>query len=443
MPKKIAFIGLGCPKNQVNAERMLAQLQATGMELVENIYSEGADAAVINTCCFIDDAKREAIESILEMVELKREGLVGRVIVTGCMAQSYGKEIWKEIPEVDAVLGLGANGDVARHVLDVLGGKRVDACPGLECLPLGGPRTLTSPAHWAYLQLADGCSNRCSYCKIPDIRGPYRSRTLEDILEEAEQLVAGGVKELVLIAQDTTRYGRDIYGKRCLPALLRALCLINGLQWIRLLYCYPDEVDDELIQVLAEEDKIVKYIDLPLQHIDDQILRAMGRRGSAQQIRLLLEKLRAYVPDIAIRTTFITGFPGEEEDAFEALSAFVAEQKFEHMGVFSFSPQEGTPAYDMPNQVDGETSRRRADTLTQQQAEIVAQRKQGYIGKILQVIVEGYDGYSDSYTGRTPLDAPEIDGGVVFVSRQNLEDGDIVSVKLRGVREDDLLGEAI
>ena len=440
---RVGFICLGCPKNQVNAERMMASVRAAGMELVENIYSDGADAVIVNTCGFIDDAKREAIESILEMAELKAEGHVGRVIVAGCLAESYREQIKAEIPEVDAVLGLGANEDIVRHVEEALSGDGAEVFPALECLPLSGPRYLTGPAHWAYLQLADGCSNRCAYCKIPDIRGPFRSRAEEDILGEAEGLVKNGARELVLIAQDTTRYGLDLTGEPRLPDLLRKLCLMKDLRWIRLLYCYPDMVSDELIRVMAEEEKIVKYIDLPLQHIDDGILRAMGRRADSAQIKALLAKLREKIPGITIRTTFITGFPGEDEARFEALSAFVEEQRFEHMGVFAFSPQEGTPAYLMANRIDAETARRRADILTQQQADIAEGLGRERVGQILPVIVEEYDPYTDSYMGRGFCDAPEIDGGVIFVSKRDLDIGDIVQVRIRGIREDDLLGEAI
>jgi len=442
MPTRVGFVCLGCPKNQLNAERMMASLRTAGMELVDNIYAEGADAVIVNTCGFIDDAKREAIEQILEMAELKQEGHVGRVIVAGCLAESCREQIKVEIPEVDAVLGLGANEDIAQHVEEALSGTGAEVFPALECLPLGGPRYLTSPAHWAYLQLADGCSNRCAYCKIPDIRGPFRSRPEEDILEEAEKLVKGGVRELVLIAQDTTRYGLDIYGEPCLSDLLRKLCLIKGLRWVRLLYCYPDAVSDELIEVMAGEEKIVKYIDLPLQHIDDGILRAMGRRVNSAQIKALLAKLRDEIPGITIRTTFITGFPGEDEAQFEALSAFIEEQRFEHMGVFAFSPQEGTPAYLMVNQIDAETARRRAEILTQQQADIAEGLGRERVGQIMPVIVEDYDPYTDSYMGRGFCDAPEIDGGVVFVCKRDLKNGDIVQVRIRGIRDDDLLGEA-
>jgi len=440
-PRSVAFVCLGCPKNQVNAERMMADLQAAGFAIAENVY-HGADAVIVNTCAFIDDAKKEAVEHILEMAELKKQGTVKKLLVTGCMAQGFQEEIAKEIPEADAVLGLGANGGIARHVEAVLaGGTHLDF-PALACLPLNGPRKLTSPGHWAWLQVADGCDNRCAYCRIPALRGGFRSRSLEDILDEANLLVGQGARELVLIAQDTTRWGLDLYGELRLPELLRALCKIDELRRVRLLYCYPDEVTDELIEVIASEPKIAKYIDLPLQHIDDRILQAMGRRGSSDEIRALLDQLREKIPGIAIRTTFITGFPGEDEAAFEALSDFILVQRFAHMGVFAFSPQEGTPACDLPGQVEPEIAQARAEILTQQQADIVLQLQQEAVGRELDVIVDEYDPYTDSFTGRGEADAPEIDGAVVFTSWENLQAGDTARVEIIDAREDSLVGRA-
>jgi len=439
--RRVAFVCLGCPKNQVNAERMMASLEAAGFALAESVY-DGADAVIINTCAFIDDAKKEAVEHILEMAELKKDGVVGKVIVAGCLAQGFAQEIAQEIPEADAVLGLGACGDIARHVEAILAGEAIVEVPDLGCLPMNGPRRLTTPGHWAYLQIADGCDNRCAYCKIPELRGAFRSRTMEDILEEAKLLVENGARELVLIAQDTTRWGLDLYGALRLPELLRALCGIDGLRRVRLLYCYPDEVTDELIEVMAEEPKIAKYIDLPLQHIDDRILKAMGRRGSSTQIRELLEVLRSKIPGVAIRTTFITGFPGENEAAFEALSAFIAEQRFAHMGVFAFSPQEGTAACGLPGQVDPEIAQERASILTQQQAEIAMQLQEGAVGRAIEAMVDEYDSYTDSFIGRGEADAPEIDNAIVFTSQANLQAGDIVRVEILDVKEDVLIGRA-
>ena len=439
---RVAFVCLGCPKNQVSAERMMADLQAAGFALAESVY-HGADAVIINTCAFIDDAKKEAVEHILEMADLKEEGVVKKIIVTGCLAQDCREDIMKEIPEADAVLGLGANGDIAEAVAAVLAGERAEFFPDLSCLPITGARRVTSPGHWAYLQIAEGCDNHCAYCKIPALRGSFRSRTMEDILEEASLLVNQGARELVLIAQDTTRWGLDIYGELRLPALLRALCEIDALCRLRLLYCYPDEITSELLEVMADEPKIAKYIDLPLQHIDDRILKAMGRRGSGSQIRMLLDEMRRRIPGIAIRTTFITGFPGEDEAAFEALSAFVEEQRFTHMGVFAFSPQEGTAAYDMPDPVEPETAQARAEILTQQQADIVLQLQQEAAGQVLGVIVDAYDPYTDSFAGRGEADAPEIDALVVFTADDNLQAGDMAEVEIFDAREDCLLGRAV
>ncbi|MDR2753284.1 MAG: 30S ribosomal protein S12 methylthiotransferase RimO [Oscillospiraceae bacterium] len=440
MGRKIGMVCLGCPKNQMNAERMLALLEKAGFTLTDNVYT-GADAVIVNTCGFIDDAKKEAVESILEMAELKTEGTVKKIIVTGCLAESYRAELAQEIPEVDAVLGLGANDEIAVHVQAVLRGEKREEYPPLSCLALGGARKRGEDAgHWAYLQIADGCDNHCSYCKIPDIRGKFRSRTMEEVIDEAEGLAAQGVRELVLIAQDTTCYGLDLYGQRRLPALLRQLCAIEAIRWIRLLYCYPDEISDELIDVIVTEEKVVKYIDLPLQHIDDRVLRSMKRRGDSQGIRAVLSKLRDSIPGIAIRTTFITGFPGEDEAAFELLSAFVEEQRFAHMGVFAFSPQEGTPAYKMPGQIDPAIAQARAQILTQQQAEIAARHQQSTEGQTLRVMVETYDTYTDSYVGRSEAEAPEIDGDVLFTSARHLQAGDVVSVAIFGMREDSLLG---
>ncbi|MDR3314160.1 MAG: 30S ribosomal protein S12 methylthiotransferase RimO [Oscillospiraceae bacterium] len=438
---RVGFISLGCPKNQVNGERMLAALTAEGMEIVDPL--EGADALIINTCGFIDDAKREAIENILEAADLKKEGMVKAILVTGCLAESYREEILREIPEVDAVLGLGANGEIARYVREALAGEKPMVFPEIGCLPLEGERLLTSPAHWAYLQIAEGCSNRCTYCKIPAIRGDFRSRPAEEILREAEALAAGGVRELILIAQDTTRYGVDLYGELRLPALLRQLAAIEGVHWLRLLYCYPDAVTQELIDVIAEEPKVVKYIDLPMQHADDRILAAMGRRGTQAELAALLAQLRARVPGIAIRTTLLVGFPGEDDAAFDTLAAFVEEQRFDRLGVFAFSPQEGTPAFHMDDQVDPETAARRADILMEQQNAIAEAAGRAKIGQTIEVVVEDYDGYTDSYTGRSAQDAPEIDSLVYFTSPVQLEDGDFAQVKIFGVKEYDLLGEAV
>ncbi len=438
MPYTVGLISLGCPKNQVDAELMLAALDADGLEIVD--YVDGCDAVIVNTCGFIDDAKKEAIENILDVTEMKSEGLIKKVIVTGCLAQRHKEEILAEIPEVDAVLGIGCNGDIAGIVRRVLEGEQVVEFPPRCELPLDGQRLLTSSEYWAYLKIAEGCSNRCSYCTIPSIRGDFRSREMDNILEEARQLAQSGVKELVVIAQDTTRYGLDLYGELKLPELLDRLCEIGGIEWIRLLYCYPDEITDELIETIASQRKVLHYIDLPLQHIDDDILTAMNRRGSSDDIENVINRLRERIPDVVIRTTFILGFPGEGEDEFENLAAFVNKIEFDRLGCFSFSPQDGTPAAEMENQVDDETKLRRGEILMQDQYEIVTLKNEQKIGNTYRVLVEGYDGYSDSYFGRTYMDAPEIDGTVHFTSSADIDEGEFVDVKIIGVNEYDLIG---
>ena len=370
MNYKIGMISLGCPKNQVDAEHMLALMDAEGWEIVD--YVDGCDAVIVNTCGFIDDAKKEAIENILDMVELKKEGVISKIIVTGCLAQRYKDEIVKEIPEVDAVIGIGANGDIIKTVEEVMSGvDTIENYPPQCDLPLEGQRILTTPHYWAYLKIGEGCSNRCTYCTIPSIRGNMRSRSMENVIDEAKQLAESGVKELILIAQDTTSYGLDLYGELKLPELLNELCKIDSIEWIRLLYCYPDRITDELIETMKNQEKVVNYIDLPLQHADDKILKAMNRRGDQALIRNVISKLRTEIPDVVIRTTFIVGFPGEGEEEFETLAEFVNEIEFDRLGVFTFSPQEGTPAFDMEDQVDEDIKTRRGEVIMQDQYSIM------------------------------------------------------------------------
>lgn len=441
MNYKVGMISLGCPKNQVDAEHMLAMMDAEGWEIVD--YVDGCDVVIVNTCGFIDDAKKEAIENILDMVELKNEGVISKIIVTGCLAQRYKDEIVKEIPEVDAVVGIGANGDIIKTVEEVMSGvDTIEKYPPQCELPLEGQRILTTPQYWAYLKIGEGCSNRCTYCTIPSIRGNMRSRSMENIIDEAKQLAELGVKELILIAQDTTSYGLDLYGELKLPELLNELCKIDSIEWIRLLYCYPDRITDELIETMKNQEKIVNYIDLPLQHADDKILKAMNRRGDQALIRSVITKLRAEIPDVVIRTTFIVGFPGEGEEEFETLAEFVNEIEFDRLGVFTFSPQEGTPAYDMDNQVEDDVKTRRGEVIMQDQYSIMEEKNNEKIGKTYKVVVEDYDGYSDSYTGRTYMDAPEIDGLVKFTSHKDLDIGDFVDVEIFDIEDYDLIGEA-
>lgn len=438
---KIGMISLGCPKNQVDAERMLAQFDKNGFE-ISDCY-DGVDAVIVNTCGFIDAAKQEAIENILEVAQLKEEGIVKKIIVTGCLAQRYKDEIFNEIPEVDAVLGIGANGDIVEAVKRVINEEKVYEMPDNENLPLVGERLLTTPEHWAYLKIADGCSNRCTYCAIPSIRGNYRSVEFETLIEEAKALAAAGTKELILIAQDTTNYGFDLYGKIRLPELLDALCEIDGIEWIRMLYCYPDKITDELLETMAKQPKVLNYIDLPLQHADDNILKAMNRRGDSAFLRETISKIRSYLPDAVIRTTFIVGFPGEGEKEFENLAEFVNEIEFDRLGCFSFSPQEGTPAFDMENQVEEDVKLRRGEIIMQDQLEIVTLKNNEKIGKTYRVLVEDYDGYTDSYTGRTYMDAPEIDGTITFTTNNNYETGDFADVVVIGVNDYDLIARDI
>lgn len=440
MNYKIGMISLGCPKNQVDAEHMLAIMDAEGWEIVD--YVDGCDAVIVNTCGFIDDAKKEAIENILDMVELKKEGVISKIIVTGCLAQRYKDEIVKEIPEVDAVIGIGANGDIIKTVEEVMSGvDTIENYPPQCDLPLEGQRILTTPHYWAYLKIGEGCSNRCTYCTIPSIRGNMRSRSMENVIDEAKQLAESGVKELILIAQDTTSYGLDLYGELKLPELLNELCKIDSIEWIRLLYCYPDRITDELIETMKNQEKVVNYIDLPLQHADDKILKAMNRRGDQALIRNVISKLRTEIPDVVIRTTFIVGFPGEGEEEFETLAEFVNEIEFDRLGVFTFSPQEGTPAFDMEDQVDEDIKTRRGEVIMQDQYSIMEEKNNEKIGKTYRVVVEDYDGYSDSYTGRTYMDAPEIDGLVKFTSHKDLDIGDFVDVEIFDVEDYDLIGE--
>lgn len=436
---KIGMISLGCPKNQVDAERMLAQLDGNGF-VVADCY-EGVDAVVINTCGFIDAAKQEAIENILEMAQLKEEGIVKKIIVTGCLAQRYKDEILAEIPEVDAIVGIGANGSIGDIVKKVVEGENVCEMPDNELLPLTGERLLTTPEYWSYLKIADGCSNRCTYCAIPSIRGNFRSVEFETLVEEAKQLAAAGTKELILIAQDTTNYGMDLYGKLRLPELLDALCEIDGIEWIRMLYCYPDKITDELLETMARQPKVLHYIDLPLQHADDGILKAMNRKGDSAYLRETIGRIRAAMPDAVIRTTFIVGFPGEGEEEFENLAEFVNEIEFDRLGCFEFSPQEGTPAYDFEDDVENDVKLRRGEIIMQDQLEIVTLKNTERIGKTYRVLVEDYDDYSDSYSGRTYMDAPEIDGTISFTSDNRYEPGEFADVVVIGVNDYDLIAK--
>ena len=439
---KVGMISLGCPKNQVDAERMLAILDRNQFEIAD--CYDGADAVIINTCGFIDAAKQEAIDNILDMAQLKEDGTIQKIIVTGCLSEVYKEEIFTEMPEVDAVVGIGAIGHIDSIVKRVMAGERVTDLPSKYDLPLVGERLLTTPSYWAYLKIGDGCSNRCSYCSIPYIRGNYRSVPQEELVEEARRLASSGTKELILIAQDTTAYGIDLYGEPRLAALLNALCDIDGIEWIRMLYCYPDKITDELLEVMKAQPKVLHYIDLPLQHADDGILKAMNRHGDSAFIRDAISKIRTAVPDVVIRTTMMVGFPSEGEPEFENLAEFVNEIEFDRLGCFSFSPQEGTPAYDMENQVEESIKLRRNEIIMQDQLEIVNLKNEEKVGKTYRVLVEDYDSYTDSYSGRTYMDAPEIDGEIKFTCEDTVYNpGDFADVVVIGVNDYDLLGKGV
>ncbi len=441
MAYKIGMVSLGCPKNQVDAEIMLAKLEDAGFLLADDPYD--ADLVIVNTCGFIEDAKREAIDSILEMAELKKDGTLKSLVVTGCLAQRYQQEVLDEIPEIDALIGIGANNDIVKVCEDALEGAAQPSFPPREHMPLEGRRILTTPAHWAYLKIADGCSNCCTYCAIPGIRGPFRSREMDSIVEEARELADSGVKELILIAQDTTRYGEDLYGSLMLPTLLDRLCEIEGIEWLRLLYCYPDRITDELLDTMARQPKVLHYLDIPLQHCDAQILKRMNRTGSRESLTALIAKIRERIPDIVLRTTVMTGFPGEDEAAFTSLAEFAKEIRFDRLGCFAYSQEEGTAAAGLPDQVDEEIKKHRAELILQDQYDIVEANNRARIGKTYRAVVEDYDAYTDSYTGRTWMDAPEIDGTVRFTCGYALDDGDFVDVEIFDVSDYDLIGEVV
>ena len=441
MSIKVGLISLGCPKNQVDSEMMLAKLNAAGYEIVDDAYS--ADIVVINTCGFIEDAKKEAIENILEMADLKKDGVIKKILVCGCLAQRYKDEVIKEMPEIDGIMGIGNNGDIVEMCDRVMKDEAVEEFADKESMPIEGERILSTPAHWAYLKIADGCSNCCTYCAIPMIRGRFRSRTEESIVKEAEKLASDGVKELILIAQDVTRYGEDLYHELRLPSLLKKLCKIDGIEWIRLLYCYPDRITDELLDVMASEDKILNYIDLPLQHADGKVLKRMNRTGDKESLLALIEKIRDRLPNVIIRTTFITGFPGEGEDEFNTLSEFVDEAQFDRLGCFAYSPEENTPAAEFEDQVDDDVKQKRGEIIMEQQYDIFSYKQKQLIDTVQRCVVDGYDAYTDSYFGRTWMDAPEIDSAVFFTSRKELDEGDMVDVKIFDTKDYNLMGEVV
>ena len=437
--RKVGMISLGCPKNQVDAEALLAKLKKAGYEIVNNI--EDSDVMIVNTCGFIEQAKKEAIDTILEVAEYKNAGLISAIVVTGCLAERYQDEIIKEMPEVDAVLGIGANNDIVKACDKALCGIVTTSFPNKCYLSINDERIISTPSHWAYLKIAEGCDNRCSYCAIPGIRGGFRSRTVESCVDEAKALAESGVKELILIAQDTTKYGQDLYGKYSLDILLKELVKIDGIEWIRLFYCYPQRITDSLINVIANEEKVCSYIDIPLQHSDKTVLKKMNRVGDGEDYRALISKMRKAIPGLALRTTFMVGFPGETDEQFENLCKFTEDVKFDKMGCFTFSPEEDTPAYDMQNQIDDDVKVRRQEVLMNKQYSITEELNKQRIGRIYKVIIDTFDG--ENYVGRSYMDSPEIDSGIIFTCDNNLNIGDFVNVEITDYNGYDLIGEAI
>lgn len=426
MKNKIALISLGCAKNLVNSEQMLYLLREAGYDITGD--SDGADAVIVNTCGFIDSAKSEAIDTILELGQAKKEGRLGKIIVTGCLSERYRDEILKELPEVDAMLGVGSYHEIATAVGETLSGNGFSAFGDKNTPEPEVQRVITTSGVWAYLKVAEGCDNRCAYCVIPDIRGRFKSRSMDNILLEAQTLVQSGIKELIVVAQDTTRYGLDLYGQRRLPELLQKLCGIDGLDWIRLHYLYPDEIDDRLIDVIAANDKILNYLDIPIQHISDKILHAMCRRGTGDEIRVLFKKLRARLPGVVLRTSLITGLPGEGEKEFEELIGFLKEAKIERAGVFPYSPEEGTPASEMAYP-DNDIAWRRVDAIMALQSDIMDTYNDSRVGSVITVLTEGFDGMN--YFGRSAAESPDVDGLITFCGEDVLTES-FCSVRITG-----------
>lgn len=438
----ILFVSLGCDKNLVDSEVMLSLLKKHGYNITNE--EQEADVAVVNTCCFIHDAKEESINTILEMAQLKETAKLKALIVTGCLAQRYKDEIQEEIPEVDAIMGSTNIDDIVTVVNQAITGEKVICCKDIQYLPSNlTDRVVTTGNAMAYLKIAEGCNKRCSYCIIPFLRGNYRSIPMEEILETAKKLAAEGYKELVLVAQETTVYGQDLYGEKRLPQLLQELSQLEGIRWIRLLYCYPEEITDELIQTMAENKKICHYIDMPIQHSEDKILKAMGRRTSRRQIEEVVEKLRTAMPDIAIRTTLITGFPGETKEQHEALLEFVDDMEFERLGVFTYSPEEGTRAAEFPDQIPEKEKKQRQDELMALQQEVSYDNNQRMLGKQLEVLVEGYLYEEDVYIGRSYREAPNVDGYIFINAEEEIVSGEMVTVRITDANEYDLIGEVI
>ena len=439
--QKIGMVSLGCPKNQIDAEIILKKLQNAGYEITP-IEAE-AEAIIVNTCGFIEDAKAEAIENIFEVAKYKQDGSLKSLIVTGCLAERYRDDILEEIPEVDVVVGLAGNNDIVSIVRDALEGKKGGYYGKKEDLIIEGDRLLTTPKYTAYVKIAEGCDNCCTYCAIPKIRGRFRSREMQNIILECQRLSEQGVKEIILVAQDTTKYGVDLYGKPKLAELLKNLCKIEGIHWIRMLYTYPDMITDELLSVMKSEEKIVNYLDIPIQHCNKDILKKMNRPGSKEELEALILKIRETLPDVTLRTTLITGFPSETEEQFEELCEFVKNAQFDRLGCFAYSEEEGTVAASMPDQIPQQTRVDRSEIIMNDQLSVALSKNEEKFGKVLEVLIEGYDDYIKCYFGRSRADAPEIDGKVFFISDRPLEIGTFVEVKINDSIEYDLLGELV
>ena len=439
---KVGFVSLGCPKNQLDTEVMLHELYEEGFEIVSEDID--ADVIVVNTCAFIESAKQEAIDNIIDIGWLKKNRSLKAIVVTGCLAERYRDSIFEELPEVDAILGVGSIHNIAEAVREAVNGKKYSSYEDKNTVKLGGERIVTTPEYYAYLKIAEGCDNCCAYCAIPSIRGKFRSRPMEDLIAEAKTMEEIGVKELVIVAQDTTRYGEDLYGEYKLAELLTRITDETTIPWIRVLYCYPDKITDELIEVFKTNPRVLKYIDLPIQHISDHMLTAMNRHGDSALIRSVVKKLRDNVPDMIIRTTVIVGFPGETEEDFTELCEFVKEARFDRLGAFTYSREEDTPAYDFDDQIDEQVKQDRYDIVMRTQGDITEEQNESMIGKKLTVLCEDYDPVSETYYGRSANDAPEIDGKVYFrAPKKSVEPGEFVKVKITEAVDYDLVGDKV
>ncbi len=441
MPVKVGMVSLGCSKNLVDSERMLYKLRKHGYELVTEPGL--ADIAVVNTCGFIQSAKEEAIETVLELGKLKEEGTIKKIVVTGCLAERYKEELAEQFPEADAVIGIGNGKDIVEVLEKVMAGERYVRFDSKLDAELEGERVISTLPFFSYLKVAEGCSNCCTYCAIPLIRGKFRSVPIEDAVKEAQWMADNGVTELVVIAQDTSRYGEDLYGESKLPELLRRLCKIEGLHWIRTLYCYPERITDELLETIASEEKLVKYLEIPIQHCNGDILSRMHRWGDTEQLEALFAHIREKIPGVILRTTLITGFPGETEEQFTELAEFVQRVRFDRLGCFAYSREENTPAYDYPDQIDEETAAHRADIIMEQQMLVSCENNEKHLGRELEAVVEGFDRFGECFFGRSEMDAPDIDGKIFFSSERKLSVGEYVKVRITDTLDYDLIGEVI